>query len=163
MPEPEKAHSQRGAAYTFDPASFIKLVRRVREPLTPGTAAILAPSFDHAIKDPVEDDISIPPAARIVLFEGNYLSLYKGEWKELAHLVDESWFVEVDEDIARNRVGKRHFQSGITDSVEAGRNRFSKVDLVNGKEIIEGRGRIDEVIVSKEDSDWTPEAQAAPK
>lgn len=161
MPDPETAHFRRGAAFTFDAESFVKLVRRVREPLTQDTQPILAPSFDHAVKDPVEDDITIPPSARIVVFEGNYLSLNKDSWKEIRDLVDESWFAEVDEEVAKERVAQRHFKAGITDSVEAGRERAEKLDLVNGREIVKDRGKVDEIIVSREDSSWTPKAQAA--
>jgi pantothenate kinase len=161
MPDPETAHFRRGAAFTFDAEAFVALVRRVREPLTSETRPILAPSFDHAVKDPIDDDITIPPSARIVVFEGNYLSLNKDNWKSIRDLVDESWFVEVEEETARERVAQRHFKAGITDSVESGRERADKLDLINGREIVKHRGRVDEVIVSREDKSWTPEAQMA--
>lgn len=91
--------------------------------------------------------------------EGNYLSLGEGEWKEAAELMDELWFVEVDEKVARQRLMKRHVEAGIArDEEEAGR-RADENDLVNGKEIIEKRLPVHEVIVSKEDRRWGPEAQ----
>lgn len=36
------------------------------------------PSFDHNLKDPVEDDIEVSEHHRVVIVEGNYLHL--GEW-----------------------------------------------------------------------------------
>lgn len=35
----------------------------------------LAPSFDHGVGDPVENDICVLPSHRVVLSEGNYLLL----------------------------------------------------------------------------------------
>jgi len=89
MPDPETAHARRGAAFTFDPSALLALIKLLREPLTPGIPTYFAPSFDHALKDPVENDIPIPPTSRILVLEGNYLSLGKGEWKEITGLMDE--------------------------------------------------------------------------
>ena len=156
MPDPVTAYNRRGAAYTFDDASFLELVKALREPLLPESSTLYAPSFDHAVKDPIADDIPIPPSARIVIFEGNYLSLNKGLWKEAAVKMDELWFVEVDFQVARRRLVKRHVEAGIAkDEEEAGR-RADENDLVNGKEIVEDRLiRVDEIIISREDTSFS--------
>lgn len=68
--------------------------------------------------------------------------------------MDEVWFVEVDEAVARRRLVKRHVEAGIAkDEEEAGR-RADENDLVNGREIMRMRGRVDEVVRSKEDGAW---------
>ena len=41
---------------------------------------LYAPSFDHAIKDLVADEISILPRSRVVILEGLYLSLDREQW-----------------------------------------------------------------------------------
>lgn len=154
LPDPVQAHARRGAAFTFDDKAFLTLVQQLRVPLALETPIIYAPSFDHAIKDPVENDVPIPPTAQIVLFEGNYLSLNKGLWKEAAVLMDELWFVEVDFDIARRRLVGRHVKSGIVkDNIEADR-RVTENDFENGREIIEERLPIQEIIESIEDEAW---------
>lgn len=163
MPDPHTAHARRGAAFTFDAPAFLELVKKLREPLCPETETIFAPSFDHAVKDPVADDIPIPATSRIIVMEGNYLSLGKGEWKEAAELMDELWFVEVDEDVARKRLAKRHVASGIVADEEGGLRRADENDLPNGREIVEGRLPVTEVIYSKEDSTWDPEEQGIDK
>ena len=151
LPDAASAHACRGAAFTFDASSFLELVKSLRDPLLPEGKTIFAPSFDHAIKDPVQDDISIPPTAKIVVFEGNYLSLDRGHWKEAAELMDELWFVEVEVRTARQRLITRHIRTGITaNEVEAAR-RADESDLVNGQEIIAGRLEAQEVITSIED------------
>lgn len=161
MPDPHTAHFRRGAAFTFDAAAFVVLVKKLRESLCPETQTIYAPSFDHAVKDPVADDIPIAATSRIIVMEGNYLSLDKGAWAEAAKLMDELWFVHVDEDVARERLTKRHVAAGIVADAEAGRKRADDSDLLNGKEIVEHRLEVDEMIYSKEDEEWKADEEEA--
>lgn len=155
LPDPSNAHARRGAAFTFDSAKFLALVQKLRLSLSPESAAnIYAPSFDHAVKDPVEDDIIIPSTARIIVFEGNYLSLDKGLWKEAAALMDELWFVSVDMDTARRRLVRRHVRAGIARDEEDAVRRVEENDLVNGREILEFRLEVQEVVFSREDENW---------
>lgn len=159
MPNPANAHLRRGAAFTFDAASFLQLVTNLRKPLLPETKTIHAPSFDHAIKDPVADDIPISPAAKIVIFEGNYLSLNRDEWKDAAKLMDELWFVEVSFEEARRRLIRRHVTAGIArDETEAAK-LADENDLVNGWEIVDNRLPVQEVVQSRQDASWAPETQ----
>lgn len=159
MPDPQHAHDRRGAEFTFDGESYLKLVQSLRKSLTPASKALYAPSFDHAIKDPVADDITIEPTTRILIFEGNYLSLDKEPWRSAAKLMDELWFVEVDFEVAKSRLIPRHLKAGIAKDEKAAEKRAVENDLVNGEEIVKGRLEVDEVILSKEDEDWGPEAQ----
>ncbi|EEP81940.1 conserved hypothetical protein [Uncinocarpus reesii 1704] len=154
MPDPVHAMARRGAAFTFDPVKFTQLVRLLRADIGAESATIYAPSFDHAVKDPVENDVPIPATARVVFFEGNYLSLNKEPWTEAARLMDELWFVEVDFEVARKRLVKRHVEAGIAkDEAEADKKAVES-DLVNGREIVENRLDVAEVIVSREDAGW---------
>ncbi|KAJ9661844.1 hypothetical protein H2201_006324 [Coniosporium apollinis] len=160
MPDPVNAHDRRGAAFTFDGKGFLELVKELRKPLAPETKTVWAPSFDHKVKDPVEGDIGVSPGMRIIVFEGNYLSLNKPPWSDAAAMMDELWFVEVDFDTARERLVKRHVKAGIATDEEAAHKRVTENDMVNGKEIVDDRiPEVHEVIVSKEDEAWTPERQ----
>ncbi|EMC97515.1 hypothetical protein BAUCODRAFT_454651 [Baudoinia panamericana UAMH 10762] len=161
MPDPTTAHARRGAAYTFDAPAFLELVKKLRQPICAETRTIYAPSFDHAVKDPVADDIPIASTARILILEGNYLSLGTGapEWREAAELMDELWFVDVDMDIARQRLVKRHVASGIAANEEEAGRRADENDLLNGKEIIDGKVEVHEMVASREDESWKPEKQ----
>ncbi len=159
MPDPTTAHARRGAAFTFDGDSFLTLVHKLREPLLPESTTLYAPSFDHAVKDPVADDIAIPPTTRVIVFEGNYLSLDKPPWKDAAAMMDELWFVDVDFDVARERLVRRHVKAGIAKNEEEAHRRVTENDLVNGQEIVDGRLEVQEVVASKEDRAWSPEAQ----
>jgi pantothenate kinase len=161
LPNPQEAHARRGAEFTFDGTSFLTLVRAIRAQTNdPNSRILFAPSFDHATKDPKADDITILPTTKIIVFEGNYLSLDKGPWSTAAALMDELWFVEVDFELARRRLVGRHVRSGVTATMEEAERRVSENDLVNGEEIVRCRVKgIDEVIISKEDDNWKPEAQ----
>ncbi|KAG5976361.1 hypothetical protein E4U55_007343 [Claviceps digitariae] len=163
MPNPAEAHARRGAPFTFDAPKLLALVRELRAPISPpssdggGGDVILAPSFDHAIKDPKDDDISVLPTHRIVILEGNYLALDKEVWRDGARLFDELWFVEVDFGVARARLRERHVRAGIVSTVEEGDKRAVENDLVNGEEIVRFRMMVDEVITSREDGGWVHE------
>jgi pantothenate kinase len=152
MPDPHTAHARRGAEFTFDAAALYALVQRLRVPLAAAAAgAICAPSFDHRVKDPVADAIRIEARHRIVVLEGNYLALDRAPWRDAAKLMDEVWFVEVDFAVARRRLVKRHVEAGIAEDEEAAGRRADENDLVNGREIVEERVEVDEVVVSRED------------
>ncbi|KAI9883941.1 MAG: hypothetical protein M1823_004285 [Watsoniomyces obsoletus] len=155
MPDPIHAHFRRGAAFTFDSLSLLSLVQILREPLSTSTPTIYAPSFDHALKDPVANDIAIEPTSRIIIFEGNYLSLDQYPWNEIAGLMDELWFVEVDFDVARKRLVKRHLETGVEKDERDAVKRVEGNDLLNGREILEGMVEgVHEIVRSREDDDW---------
>ncbi len=52
---------------------------------------VYAPSFDHAIQDPVENDIAISSKNRVVIVEGNYTLLDQEPWSEITRLCDERY------------------------------------------------------------------------
>ncbi|KAL3440101.1 hypothetical protein BJX65DRAFT_291143 [Aspergillus insuetus] len=146
MPDPATAIHRRGAAFTFDAEAFYRLVQHLKEPFTPSSTTVYAPSFDHAIKDPILEDIPIPPTAKIVIFEGLYLSLNREPWSSAAALMDESWFIDIDREIARARLVKRHVASGIVPDVAAAEHRISSTDFLNADDILENRLHVDEAI-----------------
>ncbi|KAG6031576.1 hypothetical protein E4U41_007528 [Claviceps citrina] len=159
MPNPAEAHARRGAAFTFDAPKLLALMHKLRAPIMPpehgsSSSIILAPSFDHAAKDPREDDIAVLPTHRVVFLEGNYLALDADVWRDGAALLDELWFVDVDFEVARARLRERHVRAGIVSTLEEGDRRAVENDLVNGQEIVSCRLRVDEVVLSREDGAW---------
>lgn len=154
LPDPEVAHARRGAAFTFNASKFLSLLKSLR---ASPPALIKAPSFDHAVKDPKEDDITILPSHRIVIVEGLYLTLDKDIWRDAAKVFDEIWFVNVDREVARKRLGARHVRAGIVNTLEEGDKRARENDLVNGDEIMANRVRVDETVQSVEDDGWIHE------
>ncbi|KAJ5598950.1 hypothetical protein N7450_000017 [Penicillium hetheringtonii] len=137
---------RRGAAFTFDVKEFYRFVQRLREPLASSSSTFYAPGFDHAIKDPIMDDIAILPESRVVIFEGLYLSLNRELWSSAAALMDDSCFIEVDREIARERLAKRHVISGIVSDDAAAEQRTSSTDFLNADDIIKNRLYVEEKI-----------------
>ncbi|KAK9238518.1 P-loop containing nucleoside triphosphate hydrolase protein [Lipomyces kononenkoae] len=151
MPNAEEAIARRGAPFTFDPNGLLRLVENLRKPVDSASKSIFAPSFDHAVKDPVDNDIEILPTDRILIIEGNYLHLQDEPWNQIAGLMDELWFVMVERDIARQRVIHRHIEAGIAkDECEAAK-RADENDLVNGDYIVQHSLVPHRIIISIQD------------
>ena len=55
---------------------------------------------------------SCPPAARLVVTEGNYLLLAEERWERARAQLDEVWFVTGDDDVRRSRLVERHVTFG---------------------------------------------------
>ena len=74
MPDPQRAHARRGAAFTFNAQAFVDRMRDLAGAGTEGASApVKLPSFDHGRGDPVEDDVCVLPTHRLVIVEGIYV------------------------------------------------------------------------------------------
>ncbi|KAK3136938.1 hypothetical protein QOZ80_5BG0445370 [Eleusine coracana subsp. coracana] len=141
MEDPKEAHARRGAPWTFNPSLLLKCLETLR---TEGS--VCAPSFDHGVGDPVENDISVKPQHKIVIVEGNYLLLDEDVWSEIRELFDEKWFIDVDIDVSMQRVLKRHIATGKEPDVAAWRISYN--DRPNAELIMQSRKNADLVIRS---------------
>ena len=157
MPNAEEAVFRRGAAFSFDSQSYFKLVQKLRKPIEATTSTIYAPSFDHAVKDPVENDIGIPPTARVIVFEGLYVAMDSEGWRDAAELMDELWAIEISMAIAEARVAKRNFGAGLSATLEESMARTRASDMRNAREVLDERLPVQETIRSVEDESWKSE------
>ncbi|MCO5580718.1 hypothetical protein L7F22_034588 [Adiantum nelumboides] len=73
---------------------------------------VQAPSFDHGVGDPKENDIIVTCSHRVVIVEGNYLLLVEDDWKTLMDIFNERWFVDVDIETTLRRVVNRFIAIG---------------------------------------------------
>ena len=71
MPNSVEAYARRGASWTFDETAVLRLVEKLSKSRFESPETILAPSFDHAVKDPVEGGIILSPDVKFVLLDGN--------------------------------------------------------------------------------------------
>jgi pantothenate kinase len=101
---------RKGAPDTFDAAGYLALLRRLRMPL-PGET-VYAPAFRREIEEPIAGAIAVHPDTRLVITEGNYLLLDDGPWAEVAALLDDCWYVDVDDALRRQRLVERHIRFG---------------------------------------------------
>ena len=121
LPDPQLAKDRRGAHWTFDPDGYLEFVKSLRLPLAPSRShsnPIMAPSFDHAVKDPNPTGVKIRPWHRIVVIEGLYCFLSIGAWREVGEMLDERWLTTVDFEEATRRIIDRHVTSGVAGSIE---------------------------------------------
>ena len=143
MPDPVEATHRRGAAFTFDAEGFLDLIQQLTaSPIV----ALQAPSFDHAVKDPVSGGIEIPAGARVVLVEGNYCALNRAPWTDAAKLMTELWYIDVPTEVAHKRVAARHLASGICNDEKSAWERATGTDELNAKDISENRLPCHEVL-----------------
>eukprot|EP01025_Chloroclados_australasicus_P038479 TRINITY_DN3965_c0_g1_i2.p1 TRINITY_DN3965_c0_g1~~TRINITY_DN3965_c0_g1_i2.p1 ORF type:complete len:301 (+),score=20.40 TRINITY_DN3965_c0_g1_i2:139-1041(+) len=139
MENPEEARFRRGAHWTFDAKSFVDCVKRVTSEPT-----VFAPSFEHGVGDPVDNDIRIDKKHVIVFVEGNYVLLGIEPWNQLKTLFDESWFVNCPLDEAMDRLFKRQTGNGVP--VEISNKRISGNDRLNGELILDTQFMADVII-----------------
>jgi pantothenate kinase len=114
---------RRGAPDTFDAAALRSDLARLKQ-----TRIGVFPAFDHAVKDPEPGAIVVGPEAPLVIVEGLYLLL--DSW-QLAGLFDAAVFLDVELEVALERVAARHLASGLAASLEEVRRRAGRVDRGN--------------------------------
>lgn len=127
MADPKEAFQRRGAPFTFNPQAFISLISKLND----RSQTIKAPSFDHKLKDPIEDDIVIHSDVDIIIIEGNYVSLRDKYWDEIENYVDDTWFIETSKDLVRERIIRRHLDAGIAANKEEAAARADGSDMQN--------------------------------
>jgi pantothenate kinase len=131
---------RKGAPDTFDVGDFAQLLKTVRS----AKADVFFPLFDRSIEASIPDGASIPAHARLIIVEGNYLLHDEGGWEEIAPLLDQSWFLDIDEWMRQSRLISRHIHYGK--SPEAAREWALGSDEINAQLIEGGRARADYIV-----------------
>ena len=101
---------RKGAPDTFDSAGYAALLRRLRR--QGGGEIVYAPEFRREIEEPVAGAIAVFARTQLVITEGNYLLIDDGPWSQVAPLLDDVWYVDVDEALRTDRLTQRHQQFG---------------------------------------------------
>jgi pantothenate kinase len=128
---------RKGAPDTFDAAGYLALLRRLRARTDD---VVYAPEFRREIEEPIAGAIAIPRDAPLVITEGNYLL----HWKDVRALLDEVWFVELDEPTRVARLIERHVAYGRTRAEAAQRAHGS--DQRNAELIMATRADADLIV-----------------
>jgi pantothenate kinase len=100
---------RKGAIDTFDGDGYRALLARIRA--TP-THTVYAPAFDRDIEQPIAGSIAVPPEARLIVTEGNYLLDDDPPWPSVRELLSEVWFVDAPREVRRRRLVARHIEFG---------------------------------------------------
>lgn len=143
MEDPAEAHARRGAPWTFNPAGLVKCLTSLRS-----QGWVHAPSFDHGVGDPKENDIIVSPTHKVIVVEGNYLLLADDKWKDLYDLFDERWFLDVDIETTLKRVLERSIMIG--NSPDKAKLRVDYNDRKNAELVFASKAFADLIIKSVE-------------
>ncbi|MFJ1967804.1 nucleoside/nucleotide kinase family protein [Streptomyces sp. NPDC087903] len=103
---------RKGAPDTFDAAGYAALLRRLREEESGEEGVVYAPGFERTLEQPLAGAVPVPPDARLIVTEGNYLLLGTGAWARVRAQLDEVWFCELDEEERVRRLVARHEEFG---------------------------------------------------
>ena len=149
---------RKGAPETFDVDGYVATLSRLRdEP----DRTLYAPGFERDLEQPIAAAIAIPPSARLIVTEGNYLLLSDRGWERVRPLLADVWFVEVADDVRRERLVRRHEEFGK--SPEAARAWVERVDEPNARLVAATRDRADLVVPAPVQTDPAPLSPDAPR
>jgi pantothenate kinase len=133
---------RKGAPDTFDVDAYLALLGRVRRQV-PGEV-VTAPRYDRAASAPIPDAIAIGSDIDLVITEGNYLLLDYSPWSAVRPLLDEVWFVDVDDSVRVPRLIARHIEFGK--SPDEAREWVMRSDEANAAVVAPTRHRADVVV-----------------
>jgi pantothenate kinase len=100
---------RKGAPDTFDALGYAALLRRLHEDRD---EMIYAPGFERTIEQPIAGAIPVAREARLIVSEGNYLLVDDERWNRVRPLVDEVWYVDLDQPERLRRLVARHLLFG---------------------------------------------------
>lgn len=131
----------KGAPQTFDGYGFVALLKRLKDA---PEETIWAPRFDRSIEDSIAASIGIGPEVTLVLTEGNYLLFDQMPWATGRKLLDECWYIDLDDDVRHQRLEARHRRYGR--SPEEAHERTFGSDEANAKLIAASKPGADAII-----------------
>jgi len=132
---------RKGAIDTFDGYGYVALLRRLRAETS---NTVYAPVFGRELEQPVAGAVAVAPTVRLVVTDGNYLLDDEPPWDQVRQLVDQTWYVHLDDDVRRPRLVARHEQFGKVSNMA--RVWEQTVDQPNAVRIAAGRERADQVV-----------------
>lgn len=140
--------NRKGASETFDADGYAALLTRLRRAEEP---VVYAPDYDRAHGEPIAAAVAVEREIPLIITEGNYLLAEGSAWSRARAQMDEVWFVDVDNDLRRQRLFDRHVEFGK--SPAAAIAWVDTVDEGNAKLIAESRQRADLVVQLVDDLD----------
>lgn len=132
----------KGAIDTFDVGGFVHLMMRLN---AADEDVVYAPTFRRDLEEPIAGAIAVSRDVPLVVVEGNYLLAKGGGWERVRTLLDEAWFLELDEDVRTARLIARHMQFGR--DRQAAEERTKGSDQINA-ELIASTKQMADVVVT---------------
>jgi len=102
---------RKGAVDTFDALGYTMLLKRIR---TETHSVIYYPVFHREIEESIAAEGVVSPDVELVITEGNYLLHPRDHGGGVRELLDESWYVDVDDAVRIERLIQRRLGYGNT-------------------------------------------------
>jgi pantothenate kinase len=131
-----KAH-RKGALDTFDTAGYAALLKRLRA-LGP---TVYAPSYQRNLEEAIAGSITVEPACRLIITEGNYLLVDHPDMRDARSTLTQVWYIDLDDQTRLDRLVGRHVRHGK--SADDARDWALGTDQVNAELVAGSRGAAD--------------------
>ncbi len=100
---------RKGAPDTFDVTGFASLLAKVKNEIQ---VEHRFPIFRREIEASISGEGVVCANTKVVVVEGNYLFSEEHNWNEVFPLLDQSWYIEIDDEIRIQRLIARHIRYG---------------------------------------------------
>jgi pantothenate kinase len=136
--------NRKGAPDTFDSNGYAALLQRIAT----SNDDVYFPIFHREIEESIAAEGVVTAKTKIVLTEGNYLLHDEDGWKNVAPILTESWYVEVDDVVRLERLVDRHHFYG--------KERQAAYDWAHGTDennaqLVEGTKELADFLVMNQD------------
>lgn len=101
---------RKGAPDTFDVDGYVTLLARLRGQ----SSALYAPRFDRDLEESIGSAVLVEPSVLLVVTEGNYLLYDRFGWGAVQGVLDEVWYLQLDDAERRRRLVQRRLGHGDT-------------------------------------------------
>jgi pantothenate kinase len=132
---------RKGAPETFDASGYAAALVRLRRETD---EVVYMPGFERHTEQPIAASIAVPPSARLVLTEGNYLLHGERAWQRARAELSEVWYCDLEDEVRRERLVARHVRFGKTRA--AAEEWVARSDEANAEQVAATRARADLVV-----------------
>ena len=122
---------RKGAPDTFDAEGYAQLLQRLRTQQAGQT--IYAPEYLRGVEEGIAGSLAIHAGTRLIITEGNYLLLDEDGWSPVRGLLDEAWYLDIDDTVREQRLLARHVEFGKT--VQQATDWIASTDTPNARRI----------------------------
>ncbi|MFE6779158.1 hypothetical protein [Streptomyces sp. NPDC057702] len=134
---------RKGSEPSFDVWGYAALLERVARERRHD---VYVPDYDRTLHEPVAARHLVPPTARLVVTEGNYLACDAPGWRAARATLAEVWYLETADAVREERLLERQLAGGR--DADRARAWVAGNDRPNGEQVKESRRRCDRVLVS---------------
>ncbi|MBB5117683.1 phosphoribulokinase [Streptomyces eurocidicus] len=135
---------RKGSAPSFDVWGYVELLRRVLAEAGPTGREVYVPDYDRTLHEPVAARHLVPPSARLVVTEGNYLACDEPGWRDARGLLAEVWYLETADEVRQGRLLERQRNGGRDEA--AARAWVQGNDHPNGERVKVSRPNCDRIL-----------------